>query len=51
MAWLKGHYETGVFIASGRTEPRDGGVIFAIGNDNVALETLVTTDLLGRRDL
>jgi uncharacterized protein YciI len=44
MAWLKSHYETGVFIASGRKEPRDGGVILAVGNDKAAIETPVTTD-------
>jgi uncharacterized protein YciI len=44
MTWLKSHYETGVFIASGRKEPRNGGVILAVGNDKPAIETLVTTD-------
>jgi uncharacterized protein YciI len=44
VGWLKGHYEAGVFLASGRKEPRDGGVILAVGNDVVAVRELVETD-------
>lgn len=29
MVWLKKHYESGLFVASGRQVPRTGGVIFA----------------------
>ena len=29
VAWLKGHYAAGLFIASGRRVPRTGGVILA----------------------
>lgn len=30
VAWLDGLYEQGVFLASGRKEPREGGVILAV---------------------
>lgn len=29
--WLDAHYKSGLFLASGRREPRVGGVIFAAG--------------------
>lgn len=44
VAWLDTHYAAGVFIASGRKEPRDGGVILAVGDDRAAMEELVATD-------
>lgn len=44
MAWLKTQYDAGVFIASGRKEPRDGGVIIALGNDRSAIEGLADSD-------
>ncbi|MFE4059116.1 YciI family protein [Streptomyces sp. NPDC059096] len=42
--WLDASYGTGVFIASGRKVPRDGGVILAAGDDRAAIERLVATD-------
>ncbi|MFD5079928.1 YciI family protein [Streptomyces sp. NPDC058371] len=42
--WLNRQYEAGVFIASGRKVPRDGGVIVAVGEDRAAVEALVATD-------
>ncbi|MGW1895383.1 YciI family protein [Streptomyces sp. NPDC002004] len=44
VAWLEEHYASGVFIASGRKNPRDGGVILAVGDDRGAIERLAATD-------
>jgi uncharacterized protein YciI len=44
MGWVRTQYEAGVFVASGRKEPRDGGVILAVGNDRDAIEKLVAAD-------
>ncbi|MGW8327262.1 YciI family protein [Streptomyces sp. NPDC055897] len=44
VAWLDAQYEAGVFIASGRKQPRDGGIILAVGDDRAAMERLVATD-------
>ncbi|MFG2595025.1 YciI family protein [Streptomyces sp. NPDC048462] len=42
--WLDTQYAAGVFIASGRKNPRDGGVILAVGDDRAAIERLTETD-------
>ncbi|MFD1662284.1 YciI family protein [Streptomyces caeni] len=44
VAWLERQYEAGVFLASGRKVPRDGGVIVAVGENRAAMETLVASD-------
>ncbi|KOG56037.1 hypothetical protein ADK38_43440, partial [Streptomyces varsoviensis] len=44
VAWLDAHYASGTFLASGRKEPRDGGVILAVGEDRSVMEQLVATD-------
>ncbi|MEU3368996.1 YciI family protein [Streptomyces sp. NPDC006660] len=44
VTWLNRQYEAGVFIASGRKEPRDGGIILAVGDDRAAMERLVADD-------
>ncbi|MBB5937275.1 YciI family protein [Streptomyces zagrosensis] len=44
--WLTTHYESGTFIASGRKEPRDGGVILAVGADRPDIEQVVANDPL-----
>ena len=44
VAWLGAHYTSGVFIASGRKVPRDGGVILAVGDDRAKIEELVRSD-------
>jgi uncharacterized protein YciI len=44
VAWLDAHYTSGVFIASGRKVPRDGGVILAAGDDRAQIESLVRGD-------
>ena len=44
VAWLDAGYAEGVFVASGRKNPRDGGVIIAVGGDRPAVEARVATD-------
>ncbi|MET7648915.1 YciI family protein [Streptomyces sp. NPDC005426] len=44
VAWLDAHYAAGVFIASGRKNPRDGGVILAVGDDRAVIERLTASD-------
>ncbi|MCX0247256.1 YciI family protein [Streptomyces drozdowiczii] len=44
VAWLDRQYAAGVFIASGRKNPRDGGVILAVGEDRAAIERLAASD-------
>ncbi|MBB6037768.1 YciI family protein [Phytomonospora endophytica] len=41
--WLDALYDSGMFIASGRKEPRTGGVILAVG-ERAAVEAAVATD-------
>ncbi|MFC5212834.1 YciI family protein [Streptomyces coerulescens] len=43
-AWLDEHYEKGIFLASGRKNPRDGGVILAVAPDRARIEELAATD-------
>ena len=43
LAWVAGGYDSGTFLASGRKEPRTGGVILAQG-ERSQLEALVATD-------
>ncbi|MGW0738102.1 YciI family protein [Streptomyces sp. NPDC002851] len=44
VAWLDQHYADGTFLASGRKNPRDGGVILAVGDDRAAIEKIVAAD-------
>ncbi|MGW7364731.1 YciI family protein [Streptomyces sp. NPDC054841] len=44
IVWLNAQYEAGVFIASGRKNPRDGGVILAVGADRARIEEIAATD-------
>jgi uncharacterized protein YciI len=44
VAWLDALYEDGVFIASGRKNPRDGGVILAVGDDRARIEKIAAAD-------
>ena len=44
VAWLKKHYKSGLFIASGRQVPRTGGVILARSGDREALEAVLRLD-------
>lgn len=49
-AWLDTHYETGTFLASGRREPRTGGVILAHGSRKT-IEDAVAADPFAVRGL
>ncbi|MEU2155106.1 YciI family protein [Streptomyces sp. NPDC019396] len=42
--WLDALYRDGVVIASGRKNPRDGGVLIAVGDDRAHVEELVLAD-------
>lgn len=42
--FLKTYYEQGVFLASGRKVPRDGGIILAIAGTKDDIETILTHD-------
>ncbi|MER5884798.1 YciI family protein [Streptomyces sp. NPDC001941] len=44
VAWLDEQYAAGVFIASGRKNPRDGGVILAAGDDRARIEEIAAAD-------
>ncbi|MEU8734243.1 YciI family protein [Streptomyces tendae] len=44
VVWLDGLYEQGVFLASGRKEPRDGGVILAVAGDRARIEGITAGD-------
>ncbi|MET8724576.1 YciI family protein [Streptomyces misionensis] len=44
VAWLEEQYEKGVFLASGRKVPRDGGVILAVAEDRARVEKVVASD-------
>ena len=44
VAWLKKHYRSGLFLASGRQVPRTGGVILARSDDRDELERLLQQD-------
>ncbi|MFF8474060.1 YciI family protein [Streptomyces sp. NPDC015414] len=43
-AWLDEQYEKGHFLASGRKEPRDGGVILAVADDRARIEEIAAGD-------
>ncbi|MEU5217561.1 YciI family protein [Streptomyces sp. NPDC020807] len=42
--WLDAQYAAGVFLASGRKNPRDGGVILAAGVDRAEIEKITAAD-------
>jgi uncharacterized protein YciI len=44
MAFLRTHYDAGMFVASGRKVPRDGGIILAVAADRAQLEAVVSAD-------
>ncbi|MFF6994670.1 YciI family protein [Streptomyces sp. NPDC008313] len=44
VAWLDEQYAAGVFLASGRIEPRTGGVILAAGADRARIEEITGRD-------
>jgi uncharacterized protein YciI len=44
VAWLEEQYEKSCFLASGRKNPRDGGVILAVAEDRARIEEIVAGD-------
>ncbi|MER7477993.1 YciI family protein [Streptomyces sp. NPDC126510] len=42
--WLDEQYRQGVFLASGRKNPRDGGVIIAVAEDRARIEAITAQD-------
>ncbi|MEV7525735.1 YciI family protein [Streptomyces sp. NPDC091371] len=44
IAWLDGYYASGIFLASGRKVPRDGGVILASGVSRAEIEKIAAED-------
>ncbi|KIF03634.1 hypothetical protein PL81_23140, partial [Streptomyces sp. RSD-27] len=44
LAWLDGYYASGVFLASGRKVPREGGVILARGVSRAEVERIAAED-------
>lgn len=44
LAWLDGYYASGVFLASGRKVPRDGGIILAAGVSRAEIERIAAED-------
>ncbi|MFG2639985.1 YciI family protein [Streptomyces sp. NPDC048370] len=44
VAWLDAQYAAGVFIASGRKNPRDGGIVLAAGVGRAEIEKIVAAD-------
>ncbi|WKX73306.1 YciI family protein [Streptomyces sp. XD-27] len=44
VAWLDEQYAAGVVLASGRKQPRDGGVILAVAEDRAAIERIAASD-------
>ena len=42
--FLKKHYASGHFLASGRKIPRDGGIILAFGKSREEIEAIVRED-------
>ncbi|WP_327256122.1 YciI family protein [Streptomyces sp. NBC_01244] len=44
LAWLDGYYAAGIFLASGRKVPRDGGVILAGGISRAEVERIAAED-------
>jgi uncharacterized protein YciI len=51
VAWLDGNYADGAFIASGRQEPRVGGVIFTAGITRQDLDKRLALDPFNKRGL
>ncbi|MFB8384003.1 YciI family protein [Streptomyces rubiginosohelvolus] len=51
ITWLDEQYAAGVFIASGRKDPRDGGVILAVGEDRAAIERIAAADPFAAHDV
>jgi uncharacterized protein YciI len=44
VAWLDQHFEKGVFLAAGRKNPRDGGIILAVVEGREQAEEIAAGD-------
>ncbi|MEV7726038.1 YciI family protein [Streptomyces sp. NPDC101733] len=44
IAWLDGYYASGVFLASGRKVPREGGIILAGGVSRAEIDKIAAED-------
>ncbi|WP_369213136.1 YciI family protein [Streptomyces flavofungini] len=44
VAWLDELYASGVCLASGRKNPRDGGVLIAVAEDRARIEEIIAAD-------
>lgn len=44
IAYLEKYYHSGHFLASGRKEPRDGGLIFAKASNRKRIEEIIAED-------
>jgi len=44
IAWLKHHFQAGIFIASGRKNPRTGGVILVKDMERTKLDAILAED-------
>ncbi|WP_406175957.1 YciI family protein [Streptomyces sp. NBC_00996] len=51
VAWLDEQYAAGIFLASGRKSPRDGGVILAVTEDRARIEEIAAGDPLVTADV
>ncbi len=49
--WLDAQYEAGLFLASGRKEPRTGGIIIAADQPRSQIEAIASTDPFAKRGL
>ncbi|HEY8396318.1 MAG TPA: YciI family protein [Flavihumibacter sp.] len=49
--YIDKYYQTGNFLASGRKEPRDGGLIFAKASSRAEIEAIVAEDPFYKSDM
>jgi uncharacterized protein YciI len=51
IAFLDRHYAAGTFLASGRKEPRTGGIILAVAPNRAALQAILAEDPFAKLNL
>jgi uncharacterized protein YciI len=51
VAFLEKYYHSGQFLASGRKEPRDGGLIFVKASSRKRVEQIITEDPFKKNEL
>ncbi|WP_225840022.1 YciI family protein [Streptomyces sp. NK08204] len=44
VVWLDQQYDKGFFLASGRKNPRDGGIVLAVAEDRDRIEEIIAGD-------